>query len=272
MGTCKAALITVHGQGQTTVDYAQELEEELKKRLGSRWEEIAFETVYYQSVLQTNQENVWSRMPASVTRSSTWLREFLLYGFSDAAGLENQKERPGSAYEKAQLKIVAALLNARERLIDPTCPIFVIAQSLGGHIFSSYLWDAEHAPQHSGVWREGGPLQDEDKPFLKLPNLKTFFTTGCNIPVFVAGHDEIKPVEGNFAWHNYYDKDDPLGWPLQPLSESYRLRVRDHEIAVRGKSPADFAAGFTPFSHGLYWRDALVLEPLASALRDTLDT
>ena len=44
---------------------------------------------------------------------------------------------------------------------------------------------------------------------------------------FVSGFDDVIPISTDkygykFKWINLYDKDDILGWPLKPLSKSYK--------------------------------------------------
>ena len=65
----------------------------------------------------------------------------------------------------------------------------------------------------------------------------TLVTTGCNIPIFVAAHKEmhlipIAPPTQLFKWINFYDPDDVLGCPLQPLSNGYRALVEQAAAAA----------------------------------------
>ena len=52
-----------------------------------------------------------------------------------------------------------------------------------------------------------------------------------------------------------------LGWPLRQLGPSYDL-IHDHPVNAGGALSAWNVA-----SHGEYWSDASVLDPLAEALR-----
>ena len=92
-------------------------------------------------------------------------------------------------------------------------------------------------------------------------------TIDCNIPIFVAGlpRNQIKPIKkpnNNFVWENYYDEDDPLGWPLEQLSDGYKALVKDHEINAGG-----ILTSWNPFSHGQYWGDSDVIDPLSDHLK-----
>ncbi|MCK5433566.1 MAG: hypothetical protein KAJ03_12535, partial [Gammaproteobacteria bacterium] len=66
-------------------------------------------------------------------------------------------------------------------------------------------------------------------------------------------------------WHNYYDEDDVLGWPLKPLSGEYRNRVKDHEMNAGG-----LFKSWNPMSHGGYWKDNDFLAPVSSYIRSLI--
>ena len=118
-----------------------------------------------------------------------------------------------------------------------------------------------------------GTTDPRDK-FRRLKTLRYLFTSGCNIPIFIAGRPEnkIKPVTvgargWNFRWENYYDPDDVLGWPLHPINAAYRSAVAvDKAINVGGP-----LSSWTPMSHSAYWDDRDFLRPVEKALRTLLE-
>ena len=139
----EVALITVHGMGETPPTYADGLMERLRGQLGAVADKVVMRSVYYQKILQDNQYTVWDRTrQGSVVRYAD-LRKFVLFGFGDAAGLENRKEIPGSVYELAQGEIARTLLSAHA--IRPGMPVVSVAQSLGCQVLSSYIYDAQKA-------------------------------------------------------------------------------------------------------------------------------
>ena len=98
--------------GRTAPDFAEPLRRGLSDAVGAaRWSQVAFRPVYYQGELQASQERVFRAVRAAT--SWDWLREFLLYGFSDAASLETRKLGPDSAYARAQRHLRDALDDAR---------------------------------------------------------------------------------------------------------------------------------------------------------------
>jgi hypothetical protein len=281
----KVAFITVHGMGRTDRSYNEDVVRELRQRLGARSDDLHIGKVYYQDILQPNEDRVWG----SVARRVKWdeLRKFLLFGFADAAGLESDKDFRGSDYWKAQVAIAKELFSAREAM-GGDGPLVILAQSLGSQVTSCYFWDAIKAklgnPPSSGIWHDisgaqaeitgGRPLTTDEIGFLQGKLFRRFVTTGCNIPIFVAAHAkaDILPIRPNdeFEWHNYYDRDDVLGWPLADLSKEYGEVVVDHAVNAGGGIVGWLLKSWNPMSHTQYWADDEVLDPLEGMLRTLL--
>lgn len=279
----QVALIAVHGMGETLPDYADGLMAQLRNRLEKLAGQVVMRSVYYQGILHDNQRQVWDRTAATGQVRYAALRKFVLYGLGDAAGLENRKEIPGSVYELAQGEIAGAMLSAYA--VRPDMPVVFVAQSLGGQVLSSYLYDAQKAAAGravgAGIWRNidawanaalGRPLTASERVFLGGGSCAGLVTTGCNIPIFVAAHKEmhiipIAPPTSLFKWINFYDPDDVLGWPLQPLSPGYRALVEDRAINAGGGVGNLLARSWNPLSHASYWEDGAVLDAIAAMLR-----
>jgi hypothetical protein len=279
----QVALIAVHGMGETLPDYADGLITLLRGRLGALANQVVMRSVYYQGILHANQRMVWDRTAATGQVRYDALRKFVLYGLGDAAGLETRKEIPGSVYEQAQGEIATTLLSAHAA--RPGMPVVFVAHSLGGQVLSSYLYDAQKAeagkPVGAGIWRNidawataqlGRPLTASELVFIGGGTCAGLVTTGCNIPIFVAAHQEmhiipIAPPTSLFKWINYYDPDDVLGWPLQPLSGGYRALVEDRAINAGGGVGDLLMRSWNPLAHNTYWDDDAVLGAIAAMLR-----
>lgn len=266
----KVAFVTIHGMGDTKKNYHKALTDRLIAELGSaRWDKIAFRSVYYQKFLQENQESYFSRVS---DRLDWWkMRKFLLYGFSDAGGLEYSRTLPNSVYTKVQRRIFNTLGKLWSEL-GGSAPVVFIGQSLGCHVLSNYIWDAsKYGNINYGIWGEDhSALSAAEIQFRQLRSLKVLVTTGCNMPLFLAGlnQNDIVPIarpNPEFVWENYFDEDDVLGWPLRELSNGYHDLVQDKEINSGG-----LFASWTPFSHQKYWTDKDVIRPLAAHLRAQL--
>lgn len=267
----KVALITLHGMGETQPDYAESLFHQLRQQAGLADKPLYCAAVYYQDLLQYNEQRVWQALGKGLRWAA--LRRFMLFGFADAAALEHRKEQPHSLYHYGQLKIARTLYVARQQLATDG-QLVLLAHSLGGHVLSCYLWDAQQAKAGNkpaaGIWRDikryqagisgDTPLTDADIAFLRGDHLAAVFTTGCNIPIFVAAHalEQIIPFakpNASFVWHNFYDKDDVLGWPLADLSDAYASMVTDIEVNASGGFWGWLSASWNPLSHNQYWRE-----------------
>lgn len=264
-------LITIHGMGDTEDEFAYDLEKILRQNLGEYlWKHIHHESIYYQPILQKNQQHVWKNMKFQPSRKLRWneLRKFMLFGFADASSLEHKKTDENSVYKQTQKVIVESLRKVHQSLENQDFPLIVIAQSLGGQVISNYIWDAQAG---NGVWNKNSQdyinPSDNERDFLILKTMRYLLTTGCNIPLFVAGFDKIVPFDKSkmhpeFQWKNYYDRDDVLGWPLQPLSDEYDQLVEDIEI-----DSGKLLSSRTPLSHTHYWTDSDFTEPLIQLIK-----
>lgn len=256
------ALITLHGMGDYKPNYFDKLHDKLSSKLGLDWSKVSFQPIQYQPILQNNQNNIWQRMNKFPLDGGI-LRQFLLYGFSDAGSLEySARSNISDQYIQVQKEIIRSLDKAYLDLEDDNKPVIIIAQSLGCQVISNYLWDADNGLGiFNGMEPDG---TEEQKNFRRLKTCKHLITTGCNIPMFVGGLDPIHAIRkpnSNFTWDNYFDRDDVLGWPLSPLSPSYDSIVVDHEINAGG-----LFSSWSVLSHGKYWTDEQVINPLLKKL------
>ncbi|MBZ9613322.1 hypothetical protein [Rheinheimera maricola] len=276
------ALVTIHGMGETQPDYAEKLFTQLQKSLAADATQLYCGTVFYQDLLLYNEQRVWQAVGHRLRWSK--LRRFMLFGFADAAALEHRKEQPHSLYHYSQLKIARALYLAKQQLTADG-KLLLLAHSLGCHVLSCYLWDAQQAragvKPAAGIWQDikryqagisgDSPLTEQDIAFLRGDRLQALLTTGCNIPIFVAAHamEQVIPFNkpnSDFIWHNYYDKDDVLGWPLGDLSTGYAALVKDIAINANSSVWGWLAASWNPLSHNQYWQDKNIVSTLVTLM------
>jgi hypothetical protein len=274
MANKQLIVMPVHGMGNTPSDYDKKLKRAVRKRLdNSQWNTVDWRPVYYQDVFQPNQQRLLDAMHEAAQLDWKKLREFLLFGFSDAAGMGYKPHEPNSAYAQIQQRIFATL-DAAYTEHGTSLPIVLIAHSLGGHVVSSYIWDAQQTKPNAGVFRHDLPepvgKHTTRDQFMRFKSLSSFVTTGCNIPIFIAGipKAQIKPilVNGrgwNISWENYYDKDDVLGWPLQPICPNYRKVVAVDKQTNVSSNLGNWMTSGTPISHSAYWRDRRIVKRVA---------
>ncbi|QMU61096.1 MAG: hypothetical protein GKR92_05020 [Gammaproteobacteria bacterium] len=274
----KTVVLVIHGMGDTPRNYAEKLEKKLSKKVGSAWPSVYFDSIYYADIFQKHQKDIFTRIKATDDIDWIALRKFLLYGFSDAAGLERRASQAGSPYEQVQDRILDALDKAYDAA-GPNVKIVLMAHSLGCHVISNYIWDVQSKQTQLGAWREGGfddsPVGSDLDKFRRLKNLKLLCFTGCNIPIFLAGipHGKIKAISSSskgysFKWKNFYDPDDPLGWPLKNIStrnikESFKYEVNEDNAVNVG----NLLNNWNPLSHNNYWSDNDVINPIADDIK-----
>ncbi|BBM64916.1 hypothetical protein VA249_15620 [Vibrio alfacsensis] len=257
------AVVTLHGMGDYKPNYFESLKKKLVKKLKDDWSKVAFIPIQYQPILQNNQNDIWQKMNRFPLDGAI-LRRFLLFGFSDAGSLEySARSKVSDQYIQVQLEIIKALDEAYLKVEDSSKPVIILAHSLGCQVISNYIWDAQNG---KGVFNGFEPHGSDDiKKFRRLNSCVFLLTTGCNIPLFVGGLDPVMPIQklnDEFSWQNYFDKDDVLGWPLSPLSPDYDKLVEDFSINAGGPFTS-----WNPWSHGQYWTDKDVLNPLLAKIR-----
>jgi hypothetical protein len=265
MATKELLVLTVHGMGETDQNYWKGLHSSLSKLINqATWKRIHFEPIYYQHIVQDNQYDVWTRMLLDHKLDWQTLRRFMLFAFSDAATLEHHSNRPDSPYLAAQRAIRHTIRKGLAAVASPAAPVAIIAQSLGCQVISNYIWDSQ---KDSGIWQHeplpGLPANEEQ--FLRLGTAALMLTTGCNIPFFVSGLKKIEPFAKptkDFRWFNYFDRDDILGWPLQPLGPEYK-KIITKDVAINS---GGLLTGWNPASHTGYWTDRDFTKPAAGHL------
>ena len=264
------AIITIHGMGDTNPNYYKSFEKKLRKYVGKAlWDEtVHLESVYYQGLLQANQEDYWEEIDDTYSLRWDFLRKFMLFAFSDAASIEHSLRNDLVLYKAVHQKIATAFDNSFEKLGDGLRPVIVVAQSLGCEQISNYIWDAMESKRLFSTPGTGTPEQQE---FRRLSTCYKLITTGCNIPLFRAGLNTpqlFKRPNQNFNWQNYFDADDVLGYPIKNMSGSFDVDwISDIKVSVGG-----FLTGWNPASHIKYWTDKDVVKPIANEITRILES
>ncbi len=266
--TKEIAVITVHGMGDTNPNYHHDLVKKTRKYVGKdTWDEkIQFESVFYQDLLQGNQEDYWNEIDDKYNLKWDFLRKFMLFSFSDAASIEHSLRNNQKLYRDVHSRIAKAFDNALEKLGSVDKPVIIIPHSLGGEQVTNYLWDAMHNKRFFDENEQG---TDDQKAFRRMKSCKLLVTTGCNIPIFRVGLEEPKlfpQPNPDFEWRNYFDKHDVLAYPIKDMSDEFNVSwITDKEVSVGG-----LLSGWNPASHGQYWDDKDVVKPIAQEITNLL--
>lgn len=150
----------------------------------------------------------------------------------DASGYRKTSQAYDTSYEEVH-QCVRQGLNELRAKVGPDTPLIVLAHSLGGHIFSNYVWDQQKLNQSSCAL----------DPFLGLETFSGFNTFGCNIPLFTFAYDPVVPIrflghclptplQTKARWLNVYAPADILGYPLRPLQNYAQVVTEDCSMPV----------------------------------------
>lgn len=264
--------LIIHGMGTHKKGYAKDFINGIRKQLDvPERDRIEFAPIRYSDELAMGQSELWESTKKQLGRERSlfkfdWVREFMLTSFSDAASYEHRRFGSNDSPYLAVHQVI------RERIAqavsdidggDGEYRVILLAHSLGTQVMSNYIYDVQN---HKGLWIDGnGPDEHED-----LSKLARIVSYGCNIPMFLSARSksEIKPIDpprDRFEWNNYYDRQDVLGWPLQPINDAYDDLVNDFQVSVGGN-----LTGWNPGSHMQYMVDKGFHKKVASEIRDVL--
>ena len=154
--------------------------------------------------------------------------------------------------------------------LEDGAPLVIIASSLGAEIISNYICDRQlqSAPDPLGK-----------TPFERMETLTGIFMFGNNSAIYIAAYEinEIKPfrfpsehLADNYKsiayWGNFYDRDDPLGYPLKPINQYYRDMVTE-DVQIKA---GNLLTSWNAASHLGYWKSGKLRKRVAVYLKKLL--
>ncbi len=270
----KLGVLVIHGIGQPTRDYADACISELTERLGKAGVSagrVVFEPVYWADILSDKEDRMYRDLCRAYSlRDFLGLRKFEINALADAVAYRYVPDDPQSVYRRIHERVRDSFDALKEKLEDENPPIVVMAHSLGGHIISSYMWDAQKSQIYTGALREW-------TDFERGETLCGIVTFGCNIPLFTLALDKVESIrfpgrnipdelKRKARWFNYYSPRDILAFPLAPLGGGYD-RVVDAPIKV-----GSILGFWNPLCHTQYWTDNLFTKPVAAFLAGLANT
>jgi len=251
----KLAILVIHGMGSQSPDFAAGMIEEVNARIddaGRDAAQIAWQPVFWADILEPRESAFLQRARKQGDLDYIGLRRFVLSALGDASAYQKVESGENSTYAQIHTRLREAITRLyQEGLGTRPVPLLIMAHSLGGHIMSNYIWDMQRPGAGTGL-----------SPFERLHRLAGIITFGCNIPLFTFAYQEVKAIrfppsqlpaalKAKAQWRNYYDPDDILGYPLRPISDSYRQTV-NKDIAINVGS---IFSSWNPMSHSGYWTD-----------------
>jgi hypothetical protein len=279
MAKKSVGVIAVHGMGSFGPDkpqsvakpsYSEKLHDKVRTAFGAPQfdKQVAWGEIFYADILQQNQSAYLARVAGKV--STGQIRDFVVNNLGDPASYSaNPYSDKNTVYLPVRERISKAM-KRMEGLLEPGAPVIMLAHSLGGHVISNHLWDSQHPDKaiNAGV---AFPMAD------RIAALVTF---GCNIPLFTfaLAFGDIAAIARPSAglakakrltpwWHNFYDFDDVLGFPLAATGKGYQARAKAGELVDHAINAGSLFTSWNAFSHTGYWGDDDLARPVADLLR-----
>ncbi|WP_071394349.1 hypothetical protein [Bacillus tuaregi] len=267
----KLAVAIIHGIGTQRDDFAWEMEEKLKKQFTKRLRklkpsitapeaQLVIKPICWADTFAEPEDILWDKLK-SLKLDYRLLRIAMVHVLADAIAYQKSPSR------KNYYKIIHTLIDEKlKELAEETgndeAPLCVISHSLGTIISSDHFYDLQQGKRKA---------EQLDNPLVSGETLTLFYTMGSPISLWSIGYDEFdrpievpaKGVQKRFPdtgeWINFYDKDDIIAFPLEPLYGSQY--VKDLQAPVGG-----LLTGWNPISHSQYWTAKSVINPIVDGL------
>jgi hypothetical protein len=275
----KVAVAVIHGIGKRAPEFAEQFIDGLQERC---WQtcgsDIVVRAVDWGYVLQDQEDFLWRRLRGIDLRYRD-LRAFFIHFLADAAAYQiNSGDR--GVYDKIHYRFADTM----RQLVydtDEDAPLCIVAHSLGTIIASNYVWDLQHLNDENSSLPEHLREAMDDSPLVSGETLTLFYTLGSPIAMWSLRYEDfgvpicvpspkLQEYYPNLRgeWVNFYDKDDPIAYPLKPLNEQYdEMVAEDRQVNVGG-----LLESWNPMSHAAYWKDKDVIDPIAIALMNVWKT
>lgn len=253
----KLGILVIRGSGSSGFERQEKFIHKVNRRIarsGIDTNQIVYEYIDWYEPLQGQQDILLKRMfdHPDIKLKSKNLRKLLISNIADLINYGGKPNLPDQAYEKTQLLLYNAIIKLQNQLVA-NAPLIIIASSMGTEIMNNYIWDRQHAGDNDPLGITA---------FERFETLVGLFTFGNNIPIFSSSItiEDLRPIEfpirntlpeyKNLAvWENYYDKNDPLGYPIKFINEFYdAANVKDIQIGV-----GNLLSFWNVLSHFGYW-------------------
>jgi hypothetical protein len=269
----KLGLLVIRGSGESGFKRPEKLLKKIFRKLdqkGVSTGQLHHEMVDWYEPLQKRQEIVLGRMfAADIKIKARKTRRLIITNIGDLINYGGKPNMPGKGYEDTHKQVHKSMLALKTNLMD-NAPLIILAASMGTEIINDYIWDRQHAT---------GDDPFGNSAFERFETLTGLFTFGHNIPIFAASHeiDSLEPItfpppnlearlSGKAVWHNYYDKNDPMGYPIKPLNSNYAGAIVE-DIQINVGNPL---ISWNLFSHFGYWRSGKLAKIISNYIEDVL--
>lgn len=280
--TQKIAIAIMHGAGTPNENFADELITRISKGFAKKLsinnadQELVFEPVFWSSIFEPEQKELWKRLQDHTDLDFSRLRRFVIEFLADA--IAYQPTALGKQnYDKVH-SLVAASMNKLREKAGTHAPLCIISHSLGSIIASNYFYDLQFKRENMGIETV---KCTSNSPIEQCETLTLFYTMGNPMALWSLRYIDFgspimvpSPKISRFypniqgEWLNFYDKDDVLAFPLKGVNEAYKQAVTE-DIAVNA---GGLLTSWNPLSHLKYDRDDEVITSIVDGLVRTWKT
>lgn len=271
----KLGILIIRGSGGTGFERQKRFIKKVNKRLtknGINTNQLVYEFIDWYEPMQSQQELLIERMfeNKALKLRSKLLRRLLITNIADLINFGGKPNFPNQIYEHTQSLVYKSITRLQMQL-NNNAPMIIIASSMGTEIINNYIWDRQHSGQNDPKGTTA---------FERFETLVGLFTFGNNIPIFSPSTkiEDLRPIQfpaqnilpefKNIAiWENYYDKNDPLGYPIKFINKYYDdANVIDIQIAV-----GNLLSFWNILSHFGYWTSKKLQKRISDFIIEVLD-
>lgn len=271
----KLGVLIIRGSGGSGFDRQEKFIEKVNTQLaksGVDVNQIAHEYIDWYGPLQNQQEILLERMfnHKELKLKSKLLRKFLFTNIADLINYGGKPNLSDDIYKKTQQLLHDSVVKLQSKVAE-NAPLVILASSMGTEVINNYIWDRQH------------PLVSDpfgNTAFERFETLVGLFTFGNNIPIFSSSTDveDLRPIQfpaknilpalSNLAvWENYYDKNDPLGYPIKFINEHYAAaNMKDIQVGV-----GNLLSYWNILSHFGYWTSRKIRNRVSDFIKQVIE-
>ena len=234
--------------------------------------EFIWRVVGWWDLVQRREQSAWKRLTATAELHNKRLRRLAM---SVLATPVSYHDHNNELYRQLHQRLQDHLISLENQ--QGEMPIIALTHSFGLQIMHDYINDCQ----------TGRFSYQRQRPFLRLETLVSIQSFGASLPLFGLAQPNPQCFRfpdayiGKFfnrplndqqlrtiaQWHNYYDANDTLGYPIKSLSESYAHSVhQDHAIALETTVKYLVQSWMRIMPHFRYWTSAALAEKIAGQI------
>ncbi len=269
----KLGLLVIRGSGESGFKRQESFVKRVIKTLekkGIDTNQIQVQYIDWYTYLHDQQGKILERvLNASTKIKAKTLRKLVLTNIGDLINYGGIPNLPVQNYEKTHQAVHESILKLKGEL-EENAPVILVASSFGVEIMNNYIWDRQHAPANDPLGASA---------FERLETMVGYFMFGSTLAIFASSNDvdSLQPItfpspnlddklKSIAMWESYYDKNDPLGYPVKPINANYEAcNLAEFQINVGNP-----LTSWNIVSHFGYWKSGKLVKQIALFIEGVL--